>query len=352
MLEASGQRFAAEILGRPAEPLAEQRAYRAIYLPDIHAIYLIGVFAFALIVTYLGGFWSRLFVLCLSLGIGGIWLNAQYSSEQIVTMLSWHAPAMAVTGAFLLVVGVPILVIIFGNLYCGYICPFGAAQELIGYVLPKRFKPPISNESMRKARFVKYVILLVMVIVFFASRDRTTLAADPLISIFGWRFTTLDFRSALFFVVAAVLLGSLFWPRFWCRYLCPAGAFLSLLNHVAILKRCLPTKKFGRCQFGLTGRDNMDCIQCDKCRFEKFDITATKRRESVGAFAAFVLIVALFISTVLADRFMKVIPAGPDAVAVSASGGQPRDVDVQRVRTMIREKKLSDKEADFYKQIE
>jgi predicted membrane-bound spermidine synthase len=351
-LQVSGQRFATEVLDRPLEPLAEQRAYRAKYLPDIHAIYLIGAFALALIVTYLGGFWSRLVVLCLSLGVGGIWLNAQYSSEQIVTILSGYTPAIAVTGVFLFIVGIPLLVVIFGNLYCGYICPFGAAQELIGYVLPGRFKPPIPNESMRKARFVKYVILLVVIIVFFASRDRTTLAADPLISIFSRRFTTYDFRSALLFVVAAALIGSLFWPRFWCRYLCPAGAFLSLLNHVAILKRYLPAKKFGRCQFGLTGKDNMDCIQCDKCRFEKFDRAATKKRESAMAFAACVLIVALFIATVSADRFLKVVPAGSDSVAVSASGGQSRDVDVQRVRTMIREKKLSDKEADFYKQIE
>ena len=351
-LQASGQRFATEVLGRPVEPLTEQRTHRAKYLPDIHAIYLIAAFALALIVTYLGGFWSRLVVLCLSLGIGGIWLNAQYSSEQIVTVLSWHAPATAVTGAFMLVVGVPLLVVIFGNLYCGYICPFGAAQELIGYVLPGRFKSPISNESMRKARFVKYVILLVVVIVFFASRDRTTLAADPLISIFGRQFITYDFRSVLLFVIVAVLLGSLLWPRFWCRYLCPAGAFLSLLNHVAILKRYLPSKKFDRCQFGLTGKDNMDCIQCDKCRFEKFDRAATKRRESAWAFAACVIIVALFISIVSADRFLKVIPAGSEVGDVSVSGGEPRDVDIQRVRTMIREKRLSDKEADFYKQIE
>ena len=351
-LQASGQRFAAEVLGRPVEPLAEQRAHRAKYLPDTHAIYLIGAFALALIVTYFGGFWSRLVVLCLSFGVGGLWLNAQYSSEQIVTILSGQTPAMAVTGAFLFIAGIPILVVIFGNLYCGYICPFGAAQELIGYVLPGRFKPRISNESMRKARFVKYVILLIVVIVFFASRDRTTLAADPLISVFGRQFTAYDFRSALLFVVAAALLGSLFWPRFWCRYLCPAGAFLSLLNHAAILKRYLPAKKFSRCQFGLTAKDNTDCIQCDKCRFEKFDSTATKRRESVGAFAACVLIVALFISTVSADRFMEVIPAGPDAGAISTSGGQSRDIDVQRVRTMIREKKLSDKEAEFYKKVD
>jgi hypothetical protein len=351
-LETSGQRFADEVLDRPVKPLAAHRMNLAKYLPDTHAIYLIAAFTAALIVTYFGGFRSRLFVLCLSLGIGGIWLNAQYSSEQIVTILSWHTPAMAMTGAFLLVVGIPLLVIIFGNLYCGYICPFGAAQELIGYVLPERFRPPVSNESMRMARFVKYVILLVVVIVFFASRNRTTLAADPLISVFGLRFTTSDFISVLIIIVAGALIGSLFWPRFWCRYLCPAGAFLSLLNHFAVLKRYLPAKKFGKCPYGLTGKDNSDCIQCDKCRFEKFERTAAKRKEIAGAFAASVIIAALFISAVSADRFLNVIPAGAEAVAVSASGGQPRDVDVQRVRTLIREKKLSDKEAEFYKQVE
>jgi hypothetical protein len=134
--------------------------------------------------------------------------------------------------------------------------------------------------------------------------------------------------------------------------LCPAGAFLSLLNRAAILKRYLPAKKFGKCPYGLTGKDNADCIQCDKCRFEKFDRAATKRKEIAGAFAACVIIVSLFISVVSVDRFLKVIPAGAETVAVSVTGGQPRDVDLQRVRTMIREKKLSDKEAEFYKKVD
>jgi predicted membrane-bound spermidine synthase/Na+-translocating ferredoxin:NAD+ oxidoreductase RnfG subunit len=351
-LQISGQRFATEVLGRPIGAGAEQLAHRAKYLPDIHAKYLLAAFALALVVTYLGGFWSRLVVLCLSLGIGGIWLNAQYSSDQIVNILSLHIPALALTGMFLFIIGIPLLVVIFGNLYCGYICPFGAAQELIGYILPAKFKPPLSKDSMRKARFVKYVILLIIVIVFFASRNRTTLAADPLISAFGLRLTTIDFRSALLLIVGAALISSLFWPRFWCRYFCPAGAFLSLLNRAAILKRYLPAKKFGRCPYGLTGKDNSDCIQCDKCRFEKFDRVPAKKQQFAGAFAACVLIVALFISAVSANRFMEVIPAGSEAVAVSASGGQPRDVDLQRVQTMIRQKRLSDKEAEFYKKVD
>jgi hypothetical protein len=303
-------------------------------------------------VTYKGGFWSRLVVLCGSLAVGGLWLNAQYSSEQIVTILSGYVPAAALTGAFLFVVGIPLLVAIFGNVYCGYICPFGAAQEIIGYIVPAKLKPLIPTEPMRKARFVKYIVLFVVVMVFFASRNRTTLAGDPLISVFSLPFTIQDFRSAVPLVMATALLGSMFCTRFWCRYVCPAGAFLSLLNGAAILKRYLPARKFGRCPFGLTGRDNMDCIQCDKCRFETFDRAATQDRKNARVFLACVLIVAIFTSAVSVGRFLEVVPAGDDTISVSASGGQPRDVDMQRVRTLIREKKLSDKEAEFYKKVE
>jgi len=321
-------------------------------MPDKAGIYLIGAFFLALIVTYKGGFWSRLAVLCGSLAIGGLWLNAQYSSEQIVTLLSWHTPAVAAGSAFLFVVAIPILVIILGNVYCGYVCPFGAAQELIGYIMPARFKPPIPAKPMRTARFVKYIVLLVVVVVFFASRNRTTMAGDPLISVFSLPFTIQDFRSAVLLVVAAALIGSVFCTRFWCRYLCPAGAFLSLLNQVALLKRRLPPRKFGRCPFGLTAKDNADCIQCDKCRFEKPPSMPADVGNRAGVFLTGVLVVAIFASAVSVGRLLEVIPAGSEAGAISASGGQPRDVDVQRVRTLIRERKLSDKEAEFYKTID
>jgi hypothetical protein len=347
-----GRRFAEQVLGRPVEPAVGREPHRARYMPDRAGIYLIGAFVLALIVTYKGGFWSRLAVLCGSLAVGGLWLNAQYSSEQIVTLLSWHAPTVALGSAFLFVVGIPFLVIILGNVYCGYVCPFGAAQELIGYIVPGRFKQPIPAESMRRARFVKYIVLLVVVLVFFASRNRTTMVGDPLISVFGLPFTIQDFRSAMLLIVAAALIGSVFCTRFWCRYLCPAGAFLSLLNGVAVLKRYLPAKKFGRCPFGLTGRDNMDCIQCDKCRFEKFQSIRADVGNGAKVFLTCVLVVAIFASAVSVGRFLEVIPAGSEAGAVSASGGQPRDVDVQRVRTMIQQKRLSDKEAEFYKKIE
>jgi len=368
-LQISGHRFAMQILGESIGPEVKERVHRAKYLPDAQGTYLIGAFVLALTVIYYGGFWSRLAVLLLNLVVGGIWLNAQYSSEQIATLLSLQTPAIRLTGAFLFVVAIPLLVIIFGNIYCGYICPFGVAQELLGYVVPEKLKQPIAAERMRKARFVKYVVLFVLVAVFFLSRNRTTLAADPLISVFNFQLSTSDFRSAMLLIIAAALMGSIFYGRFWCRYLCPVGAFLSLLNNVVILKRYVPTKKFGRCEFGLTAKDQMDCIYCDKCRYQaKAAVRDPALREPKERllhpdyarmkplsrfFIVAVLVVAVFVATTSVSRFLQVIPTGLDyAATLSASGGEPRDVDMQRIRTLIEQNKLSDREAEFYKKVE
>ncbi len=351
-LQTSGQRFAEQILGRPIEQLSVAREHRVKYLPDIRGVYLIAAVVLVLIVTYKGGFWSRLGVLVSTLVIGGFWLNAQYSSEQIVTLLSGHTPIAALTGVFLFVVALPLLVFLLGNIYCGYICPFGAAQELVGYIIPTRFKPPISTESMRKTRFIRYIVLLIVIGVFFVSRDRTTLQGDPLISVFSFSLTTSDLKSALLAIIAAALIGSLFYARFWCFYLCPVGAFLSLINRIAVFKRYLPVRKFGRCTFGLTGKDKMECIQCDKCRYEKGAVTRARERKSTPALLTGVLTVAVFISVTSVGRFLQVIPTGTDKEVVSVTGGQVRDVDLPRIRELIRQKQLSDKESEFYKRIE
>ena len=360
-LQTSAHRFASQVLGKSLEPELKEKT-RLASLTDTHGIYLIGAFALALIVIYRGGFWSRLVVLCLNLVVGGIILNTQYSSEQIASILSLQAPAVGLSGAFLLVIGIPILVIFFGNLYCGYICPFGAVQELLGYIIPERFKHPISVESMQKARFVKYGVLLVVIIVFFFSRNRTTLAADPLISTFNFQFWRLSILEPLFLIVVIALIGSVFYTRFWCRCLCPVGAFLSLLNKVAILKRYLPAKKFGSCEFGCTGKDQTDCLYCDRCRYQAK--TAVKKehlprphnataRSVSRYFVVGVLVVAVLVSTVSVSRFLQVIGAdiGKSAGTQSA-GGEPRDVDLQRIRTMIEQNRLSDREAEFYKKVE
>ena len=281
-----------------------------------------------------------------------------------MNVLSLRSPSVELSAAFLLVLGVPLLLILFGNVYCGYICPFGAAQELIAFALPEKFRQPPAMEKMRKARFIKYVILFILVIVFFLSRSKTTLEADPLIKFFIFQSSVFNPRSAVFIIAIAALICSIFYTRFWCRYLCPVGAFLSLFNSIALLKRYTPPKVFGRCEFGLTAKDQLDCLYCDRCRYipkaapkpeasQRYRYTPAKLLSRYFVIA--VLVFAVFISSISISSFLQTIPSGAAAIQPVASvsaGGQPRDVDLQRIRKMIQQKKLSDREADFYKKID
>jgi predicted membrane-bound spermidine synthase/Na+-translocating ferredoxin:NAD+ oxidoreductase RnfG subunit len=365
-LELSGQRFAVETLARGPETrgVVSGPARRwARYLPDPAGWYLLGAFVAALGVAHWGGFWSRLVVLGLTFVTGGVALNAQYSSEQIATLLSFDTPAARLTGVFLLAAGVPVLVLLFGNLYCGYLCPFGAAQELLGYVLPRRLKPAPGREEMRLARFVKYLVLVVLLVAFFLSRDRRTLAGDPLVSVFGLRTALSAWPAWMFGAVGAAVIGSLFYVRPWCRYLCPAGAFLSLLNHVRLLRRLVPAKWFGRCEFGLTASDHLDCLYCDRCRHTRLRTAdfglrikeGTRRPAGLAGrpLVLGVVVAGLFVAGVSVSRFREVMPLVLEEPAPTLSaGGQPRDVDVQKIRTLIQQGQLSDRKAEYYQQAE
>jgi len=355
-LTLSGNRFADDILEMSIQADATQSA--PIRMPfDTEGVYLVFVIVATLIIIYKGGFWSRLVILIMNLIVGGFLLNMQYSSEQMVSILSGQLPSAQLTGVFILAVGIPVIVLLFGNIYCGYICPFGAVQELAGYTIRKQRKPYISTNEMRTARFIKYLVLLVFIFVFFISRNRTTLRIDPLISFFNLRtYTTANLKNyppAILVVATAAFFGAFFYGRFWCRYLCPVGAFLSLFNNIRLLRKYIPVKWFNRCEYGLSHKDNMDCIYCDKCRFEEAVTPSEKKEKNINIFLFFVIITALAVSTVSLKRFLEVIPARfGETITTLPASGQPRNVDIVRVKEMIDQKRLSEKEAEYYKNVE
>jgi polyferredoxin len=72
-----------------------------------------------------------------------------------------------------------------------------------------------------------------------------------------------------------VLIGMVLISRFWCRYLCPMGAILSLFNRVSFLHLKLDSNRCSRCNacaaacpMGLKPYeeyDNHNCIKCGEC---------------------------------------------------------------------------------------
>jgi len=354
-LELSGRKFADKALGQTVKTKVALKPAGLKYLPDVTGTYLIASVIASLVLVYYGGFLTRLVFLIFTLLIGGLFFNAQFSTEQIATILSLQSPAANLSAAFLITIGIPMIVLIFGNLYCGYICPFGAAQELISRLRPAKLRLSLDKETMRKAGFVKHLILFIVITVFFLTRDHIILSADPLVSVFSRTRNHLVLWMALTFLAASFI-----YPRFWCLYLCPAGAFLSLLNRIALLKRYLPAKKFGLCEFGITGKNQDDCICCDRClhlskkESEYLEISKTARPAKGNYFIAAVAAAAIFVSAITINKFFKTVP--PNLVqskkANVSGSGEIRNVDSEKIRTMIEQKKLSDKEAQFYKKVD
>jgi polyferredoxin len=75
-----------------------------------------------------------------------------------------------------------------------------------------------------------------------------------------------DFWPTWILVIAGlVLIGALFYYRFWCRYLCPMGALLALGNKFALLQRWAPRRRFKHCDLGVREDFDVDCIRCNRC---------------------------------------------------------------------------------------
>ena len=263
LMRTAGQQFATEVLAQESlhtqdNPIALVRVHKGLLL------FIAGLFLAAAAIFH-GKLWSRMAVLVYTTGTFGFWLNKQYSTDHIMRVLEWDNILSGSPESLALLIGVPTLILLLGNLYCGYLCPFGAIQELVGLLVPKRFKPRLSHTTVQGARFGKYAVLFAIVISVFAFKNQDGFLIDPLTTVFNTQLWPELFVTPLWLFLG---IGILFVTRFWCRYLCPTGAFLSLLNRCAWLQHLLPAKKYGRCEFGLTGRDHLDCIYCDRCRYE------------------------------------------------------------------------------------
>lgn len=190
----------------------------------------------------------------------GFWLNIQYGIYSIIQLISIDKLQITLSISSILTVGIPLLVLINGNIYCGYLCPFGAMSELISKFnwINKKITP--SKQVWYTTRQIKYIFAFIFFLTYFFMREIKIISIDPLLTFF-----TLDMSNIATVFGIFVLLASLLYNRFWCRVLCPTGAFLSLIQSLRILsffwQRTLPV----HCDLGISRMEEIDCIQCNRC---------------------------------------------------------------------------------------
>ncbi|WP_434086970.1 transcriptional regulator NosR [Shewanella alkalitolerans] len=119
--------------------------------------------------------------------------------------------------------------------YCGWLCPFGALQELVN-VMGRYFKLPqveLPFAVHERLWAIKYLILLAL---FGLSLDSLAMA-EQFAEIEPFKTTfLLKFDRQWPFILWALLMifSSLFNRKTFCRYLCPLGAALSVSNSVRL----------------------------------------------------------------------------------------------------------------------
>ncbi|MFH0909333.1 MAG: 4Fe-4S binding protein [bacterium] len=232
-LQQSGRGFAAVALKRGPGP--EQVAAGPGLRVERGAVAVLVLVLVALVAHVRPSRGLRRIILLTALVVAGLHLNAQYAMDQVLALVSFAWPEPGLTLPFMMVVVVPLVVFLFGNVYCGYVCPFGALQELAGDLWPRAWRVDPCKPAWRYARAVKFAILFAMLVWFGAGLQREVAGADPLVSVF-----TADRLLSPGWWVGGLLVLSLVSRRFWCRNLCPAGAFLSVVGAVRPLARRWP----------------------------------------------------------------------------------------------------------------
>lgn len=174
--------------------------------------------------------------------------------------------------------------LIWGRVFCGFLCPFGALQDFIDRIVPRRFQRDLPQLVHDRALYVKYGVLALVVLPALAGSH---------VSLYQYfePFGTVFFRSSsllLWSIAGAFLIASAVVPRFYCRYACPLGAALAItslisLRRIGRVEQCEHCKVCEqRCPTGAIRGPHIDfkeCVRCNVCETQLIEKRGVCRHE-------------------------------------------------------------------------
>lgn len=186
-------------------------------------------------------------------------------------------------GRITLVLGVFLATLLFGRFFCGFICSFGAMQDLlytIGKLIP--FKAKIPEKTDKILKYIKYVVLILIAIVVWGFSLTGDVIWSPW-TVFGIYSSPSTWNNIQYLLslgglfLLLIIIGSLLIERFFCKYLCPLGAIFSLISRTRLFPIKRQNGKCGNCKL-CTSKCTMsipiykydeissgECINCMKC---------------------------------------------------------------------------------------
>ncbi|MBL8700230.1 MAG: regulatory protein NosR [Alphaproteobacteria bacterium] len=255
----------------------------------------------------------RLAFLVFTLGWLGLYATAQLSvvniltfAQALLTGFRWDFFLLEPV-IFLLWGFVAVALLFWGRgVFCGWLCPFGALQDLAFRVgrwlkLPALRLPFVVHERLAALKYVGFLAIFALSLNFTA-QALAVAEIEPFKTTFALRFA----RPWPFIVYVVLLVAAgLVLERGFCRYLCPLGAGLAIPARLRLFEWLKRKKQCGtECQICASrcpvqaihpdGRINPnECIYCLNCQLLYYDATTCppliarrQRREARGPGAA------------------------------------------------------------------
>lgn len=169
----------------------------------------------------------RYVTLLLSIAILGFWTNSLLSLALFYNWMT-NGISLAIQLPLLIIAVLAILLPLFTkkSFYCQYLCPFGAAQEFVGFIGQKAKGKRQKTSSVKTKVFnffvvFRKVILLVLLLIVALGVGLDLSVVEPF-PIFNYQ--SIGFGVAIF--AAVIIVASVFIKKPWCNYLCPTGTLL------------------------------------------------------------------------------------------------------------------------------
>jgi len=201
----------------------------------------------------------------------GVMRSQLYSVVNIFGLLSWNLPVVQHNIFWYLFAAFTLgSTILWGRVYCGRVCAFGALTQLMDRAVPARWRYEPSLATETRLAYIKYALLAAVVLYYLATRDITIYRyVEPF-----WMFSGHG-SAVMWAMLGALLVATVFVRNLYCRFLCPVGAFLGLIAKATTV---FPIKRWSECksckicekacEWGAIQGPRIvksECVRCDDC---------------------------------------------------------------------------------------